>query len=140
MCHFFVDENGRRTGEHRTHYNHIGKLFCKCFTRNGHDYGEVKTFNDVGTLRHHYLKDGKGNEIATVIRYGKPAINTEGQLIEIAKEHGLPLLSELPKTEAEVTLWNLKHPDCPCLLSMTTPTKPTQVGIISRIKQWFSTP
>ena len=72
-------------------------------------------FNYSGNLAHHFIKDGRGKEIATATSYGTRAAHTEEQLIQIAKEHGLPLLSDLPKTEEEVTLWNLKWPDCPCL-------------------------
>ena len=70
-------------------------------------------FNDDGNLQHHFLRDGKSNELATVIFDGKPSEHTEEQLIEIAKEHNLPLFSDLPKTEAELTLWNLKYPHLP---------------------------
>ena len=112
--HYFVDENGNRRGEHR-YYHENGQLHWHCLKRSGVIYGEIKTFDEDGTLWYHYLKDGKGNDLACVIKFNKPSTHSEDQLIEIAKEHNLPLLSELPKAEAERTLWNLKHPDMPCL-------------------------
>ena len=112
--HCFVDDNGKKHGEYRDYYEN-GHLRWHYFTRNGRECGEVKWLNGKGTLNGHYLIDGKGNILATVIRYGKPSTHSEEQLIEIAKEHNLPLLSELPKTEEEVTLWNLKYPDLPLL-------------------------
>ena len=112
--HHFVDENGQSRGENRAYYDN-GQTWWRYFSRNGSDYGEVKEFNFDGTLQFHYLMDGRGNALASVIDEGDPATHTEEQLIEIAKEHGVPLLSDLPKTEAELTHWNLKHPDCPCL-------------------------
>ena len=112
--HYFVDENGNKGGEYQSFCDH-GQLNWHHFTHRGYDYGEVKTFNDDGTIFHHYLMDGKGNELADVIAHCKPSTHTEEQLIKIAKRHNLPPLSELPKTEAELTLWNLKWPDCPCL-------------------------
>ena len=112
--HYFVDENGNACGELRRYYEN-GQL-------NWHNlgdayvvYGEAKAFNSDGSLRHHYLEDSESNELASVIEHHKTSTHTEEQLIQIAKEHNLPLLSELPKTEAEVTHWNLKWPDCPCL-------------------------
>ena len=119
VSHYSIDENGYACGEHRS-YHHNGQLRWHHFSLSGYRYGEVKTFNSDGTPDHHNLKDGKGNELATVIRYGKPATHTEEQLIKIAKEHNLPLLSELPKTEAERTLWNLKHPAMSCLPNIST--------------------
>ena len=118
-CHFLEDENGRRTGEYRDYHDN-GQLWWNYFFRNKCVYGEIKIFNDNGTLYDHQLKDGKGNEIATVIEFNKPSTHTEEQLIQIAKEHNLPLISELPKTEAERTLWNLKYPDMPCLPNAST--------------------
>ena len=112
--HYFMDETGNKRGEHR-YYQKNGQLGWHSFSRSGYRYGEVKAFDDTGTVYHHYLMDGKCDEIATVIESGKVSTHTEEQLIEIAKEHNLPLLSELPKTEEEVTLWNLKWPDMPCL-------------------------
>ena len=112
--HYFVDDIRHMHSEFRR-YHKNGQIGCHYFRYHGYDYGEVKTFNGDGSLLQHYLKDGNGNELATVIENGKPATHTEEQLIEIAKEHGVPLLSDLPKTEAELTHWNLKHPDCPCL-------------------------
>ena len=112
--HYYEDENGHKCGECR-YYHEDGKLQRHYMIRVRFYYGEVKTLNTNGTLRHLYLKDGDGIELATVIEYDKPSTHTEEQLIQIAKEHNLPLLSELPKTEAERTLWNLKHPDLPLL-------------------------
>ena len=114
MRQYFLDENGNRRGEHR-YYHKNGKLSCHYFQYHDYDYGEVKQINDDGTIRHHYLTDGKDNELADVINCGNPATHTEEQLIEIAKEHNLPLLSDIPKTEAERTHWNLKWPDLPYL-------------------------
>ena len=111
---FSVDENGYRCGEFRR-YHENGQLNWHNLGDANYDYGESKVFNNDGTIRHHYLKDGNGNELATVIENVKPSTHTEEQLIEIAKEHNLPLLSELPKTEEGFTLWNLKWPDMPCL-------------------------
>ena len=113
-CHYLLVENGDRHGEYRE-YHENGKLSWHAFSHTGWHYGEVKMFNSDGILRNHYLIDGKGNELAVVIYYDESTTHSEGQLIEIAKEHNLPLLSEIPKAEAERTLWNLKHPDCPCL-------------------------
>ena len=110
FSHYFLDESGSRCGEYRRYYKN-GQLWWHSFSSKDRDCGDKKSFRSDGTLQHHYLKDGKGNEISTV----NPSIHTEEQLIEIAKEHNLPLLSELPKTEAELTHWNLKWPDCPCL-------------------------
>ena len=135
MRHYFVDESGHGFGEYRRYHGN-GQLCWHYFRCEGRYYGEVKAFNTGGTPHRHCLEDGKGNELATVVACGKPATNTEEQLIEIAKEHGLPLLSELPKSEAELTHWILKHPDIPLLPPVPTPSKPTQVGIINRIKQW----
>ena len=112
--HYFVDEDMHSCGECRD-YHMDGGLCCHYYRRNGYNYGEVKVFNENGTLRGHCLMDGRGYKLAIVIEYDKPASHSEEQLIEIAKEHNLPLLSELPKTEAELTHWNLKWPDCPCL-------------------------
>ena len=114
MFHHMIDETGNGYGEWR-YYHMNGQLYWHNFSRDDYDYGEVKKFNSDGTLFHHYLMDDKCNELATVVRGGHPSTHSEEQLIQIAKEHNLPLLSELPKTEAEVTLWNLKHPDLPCL-------------------------
>ena len=111
---YFVDENGKKCGEVRSLHGN-GQSCCCQFSLNGYDYGEAKEFDHDGTILHHYLMDGRGNALADVINCGKPSTHSEEQLIEIAKEHNLPLLSEIPKTEAEVTLWNLKYPDCPCL-------------------------
>ena len=112
--HYFIDESASICGEHRVYHDN-GQLWWHYFRTRWQIYGEIKRFNADGTLRYHYLKDSKGNELATVIDHYTPDTQSEEQLIEIAKEHNLPLLSELPKTEAEVTLWNLKWPDCPCL-------------------------
>ena len=112
--HYFVDESGSKHGEYRNYYRN-GQLRWHRISLNSLSYGEVKEFTYEGGLQYHYLMDGEENELATVIEHGRPATHTESQLIEIAKEHNLPLLSELPKTEAEVTLWNLKWPDFPCL-------------------------
>ena len=101
-------------GEYRW-YHENGQLERHYLRRSRVIFGEVKMFNTGGTLIHHCLKDGNSNVIADVIYCGNPSTHSEGQLIQIAKEHNLPLLSELPKTEEEVTLWNLKWPDCPCL-------------------------
>ena len=110
--HFFIDESGNKCGEYRSyHWNE--KVWRNCLYLNGRTYGEVKVFTEDGTLHHRYLMDDEENELATVIEFGKPDTYSEEQLIEIAKEHNLPLLSEIPKTEAEVTLWNLKYPDLP---------------------------
>ena len=112
--HYSVDENGNKRGESRG-YHANGQLWWRTIRLNYSDYGEAKIFVEDGTLYHHYLMDGNGKEIATVIQYGEESTHSEEELIEMAKEHGVPLLSELPKTEAEVTLWNLKYPDYPCL-------------------------
>ena len=112
--HYFLDESGKTCGENWS-YHESGQLKWHYINRNDKDYGEVKAFNSDGTLRHHCLKDGKGNKLATVIKYDMPSTHSEEQLIEIAKEHNLPLLSDLPKTEAERTHWNLKWPDLPLL-------------------------
>ena len=110
--HYFVDENGNKRGEYRS-YCKNGQLRWHYFSHIDYDYGELKMFNEDGTLYHHCLRDGKGNELANVIRYGKPSTHTEEQLIQIAKDNNLPPLSELPKTEAELTHWNLKWPELP---------------------------
>ena len=114
--HYFVDENGNIHGEVRT-YHENGQLEWHYLRRSRviFIFGEVKMFNTGGTLIHHCLKDVNSDVIADVIYCGNPSTHSEGQLIQIAKEHNLPLLSELPKTEAELTHWNLKYPDCPCL-------------------------
>ena len=112
--HYFVDENGKKCGEHRNYHNN-GQLDCHRFVFNRFTYGEMQVFNRDGTIHLHSLKDGKLNKLATVVACGKRSTHSEEQLIEIAKEHNLPLLSELPKTEEEVTHWNLKNPDFPCL-------------------------
>ena len=114
MRHFFEDENGYRFGERRV-YHMNGQLSWHYFSVKGSDYGEVKSFSVDGTTRYHYLIDGEGDEIASVVECNYPDTHSEEQLIQIAKEHNLPLLSELPKTEAELTLWNLKWPDLPLL-------------------------
>ena len=103
--HYFEDESGNRSGEYRS-YHWNGKIWRNCLYLRGCTYGDIKQFNSDGTIEAHCMMDGKGNMLAFV---------TEEQLIQIAKEHGLPLLSELPKTEEEVTHWNLKWPDLPCL-------------------------
>ena len=114
MYHRFICENYREFGEYMEYYR-SGQIAWHHFTINSRIYGEVKMFNDDGTLHQHHLRDDKSNTLATVVNQGQPAIHSEEQLIEIAKEHNLPLLSELPKSEAELTHWNLKYPDCPCL-------------------------
>ena len=114
MYHYSVDENDREFGEYRD-YHENGQLYWHNFMLNDCDCGEVKGFNDDGTLRYHYLIDSKGNTLANIVFDGKPYTHSEEELIEIAKEHNLPLLSELPKTEAERTHWNLKYPHLPCL-------------------------
>ena len=113
-CHFFEDENGNAYGEYRR-YHENGNLMSHSIRCNDRIYGDMKLFTDDGTLRHHCLMDGNGNELASVIEFQKPDTHSEEQLNEIAKEHDLPLVSELPKTESEVTLWHIKNPDCPCL-------------------------
>ena len=118
MWHTFEGECSKRQGENRD-YHENGQLWWHNFTINGLYHGEAKSFDGDGTLYHHFLKEGS-NILAAVNRYGKPATHTEEQLIQIAKEHNLPLLSELPKAEAEVTHWNLKNPDLPCLPITTT--------------------
>ena len=110
--HYIVDESDYRHGEYRD-YHENGQLSSHKFSLSGYRYGEVKAFTDDGTLSYHYLRDGKGNKLATVIEYCKPSTHSGAQLIEIAKEHNLPLLSDIPKTEAERTHWNLKWPDLP---------------------------
>ena len=117
--HYFVDENGNKRGEYRS-YCKNGKLRWHHFRCNDYGYGEAKWLNNDGTLYDHCLKDGKGNELATAIYKGQPSTHTEEQLIEIAKEHSLPLLTDIPKTETELTHWNLKHPDLPCLSNAST--------------------
>ena len=113
-CHYFVDENGDRHGEYRS-YHWNGSLRWHYFLVNQWRCGEVKDFYYDGTLCDHYLTDSNDNDLATVIQYGEESTHSEEELIEMAKEHGVPLLSELPKTEAELTHWNLKWPECPCL-------------------------
>ena len=112
--HYFLAENGDKHGECRTYYEN-GKLRSHEFSLSGYRYGEVKWFNKDGTLEHHYLVDGNSIRLAYVVSMAEPSTHSEEQLIQIAKEHGLPLLSELPKTEAELTHWNLKYPDIPCI-------------------------
>ena len=119
MYHYSVDENDREFGEYRD-YHENGQLYWHNFMLNDCDCGEVKGFNDDGTLRHYYLVDGKGKEIATVVACGFKSTHSEEELIQIAKEHSLPLLTDIPKTEAELTHWNLKHPDLPCLSNAST--------------------
>ena len=111
---YFLDESGKQWGEYRSYYGN-GQVLRHCFRLDDCACYEVKVLNDDGSLYHHYLNDGKGTELATVVEHGEPSIHSDEQLIEIAKEHNLPLLSELPKAEEEVTLWNIKHPDMPCL-------------------------
>ena len=111
-CHYFLDENGYRCGECRE-YHENGQLHWHLSIRSGVIFGEAKMYNSRGHLRHHYLMDGNGKEIAKVIFCGKSSTHSEEELIEIAKEHNLPLLSELPKTEDERTHWNLKWPELP---------------------------
>ena len=112
--HGFIDEAGDHGGEYRVYYQN-GQLRSHCFLQTNWRYGEVKVYDDDGELDYHYLEDGEGNELAVVVHSGHSGSHSEEELIQLAKEHGLPLLSELPKTEAEVTLWNLKYPECPCL-------------------------
>ena len=112
--HHYVNENHNAIGECRV-YRPNGQLWCHYFRCNNLDYGEMKIISDTGTLSEHYLFNGSGNRVAIVIQSGKSVHHTEEQLIQIAKERGLPLLSALPKTEEEVTLWNMKYPDFPCL-------------------------
>ena len=116
--HYFVDENHNEYGEFRSYYK-SGKLRWHYLNRSDAIFGEAKMFNEDGTLWNHYLVDGKGKgkvkEIANVIEFGKPDTHSEEELIQIAKDNNLPLLSELPKAEVERTLWYLKHPDMPCL-------------------------
>ena len=111
-CHYFMDENGNTCGEYRD-YHENGQLHWHFFMHSGIDCGELMLFNYNGTLHQHHLRDGKGNVLATVVNQGQPSTHTVEQLIEIAKEHNLPLLSELPKTEDERTHWNLKWPELP---------------------------
>ena len=112
--HHFVDEDGYRFGEYRQYFEN-GQLRYHYFKRKHLSCGEVKVLSITGTLLNHYLMDGEGNEIAVVIHRGRSYTHTEEELIQIAKEHNLPLISDLPKTEAELTLWNLKWPDLPFL-------------------------
>ena len=112
--HLFMNWNGTVHGEYRE-YHESGQLEWHYLKRSGVIFGEAKMFSSRGCLFHHYLVDGNGKEIATVISCGKSAIHTEEQLIQIGKEHNLPLLEDIPKTEEEVTLWNLKYPGIPCL-------------------------
>ena len=112
--HHLVDRNDDDCGECRIYHGN-GKLWWHKFSLSGCHYGEVKWFSKDGTLCDHYLVDSEGNELATVIENDKPSTHSEEELIQIAKDNNLPLLSELPKTEAELTHWNLKYPDFPCL-------------------------
>ena len=112
--HRLLDESGCKYGEYRR-YHENGQLFWHYFSSRNSSYGEVKVFNDEGALRYHFLKCSKGNVLASTTNDGKPDKHSEEQLIQIAKEHNLPLLSEMPNTEAERTLWNLKWPDLPLL-------------------------
>ena len=112
--HYWLNDSSIGFGEYRDYYAN-GQLWEHTFLSSGHRHGEVKIFNYDGTLFHHYLVDGDNKDLATVIFYGDPSTHTEEELIEIAKEHNLPLLSDIPKTEAELTHWNLKHPDMPFL-------------------------
>ena len=114
LRHHLVDESGGKHGEYRV-YHEDGQIWWHYFFSTDRKCGEVKAFKSDGILQHNFLMDGNGNELATVIFIGEPSEHTEEQLIEIAKEHNLPLLSELPKTEAERTHWNLKYPHLPCL-------------------------
>ena len=113
-CQYYEGKNGDECGECRE-YHENGQLEWQYLKRSGTAFGEVKSLDGDGTLYHHYLMDDEGGEIATVIEFGEPDTHSEEQLIEIAKEHNLPLLSDLPKTEAERTHWHLKFPDLPCL-------------------------
>ena len=113
-CHYFADENDDECGECRG-YHRNGQSWWHFFKRGGLLYGEVKWFSRDGVVLHHYLMGGEYNDLAIVIDDGRESTHTEEELIEIAKERGVPLLSELPKTEEEVTLWNLKYPGMPCL-------------------------
>ena len=112
--HFFIDESGNKCGEYRS-YHENGGLNSHYLKLRGSTYGEIMSFESDGTLYHNCLVDGKFFIIASVISYDKPSTHSEVQLIQIAKERGLPLLSELPKSEEGVTLWNLKWPDQPYL-------------------------
>ena len=109
LRHYSVGESGNKCGEFRGYYE-SGQLAQHSCRRAAHAKGEIKRFNRHGEVTSHYLMDGWGNRLATV-----NFTHSEEELIETAKEHNLPLLSELPKTEEEVTHWNLKWPDCPCL-------------------------
>ena len=113
-CHYYEDDSGNRCGEFRRYYEN-GHLRWQVLYHDDFTLGEVKTIGINGTLRQHYLQNGKGKMLASVIDCGNPNTHSEEQLIQIAKEHGLPLLSDLPKTEAELTHWNLKWPDLPLL-------------------------
>ena len=112
--HYLVNEKRSKIGEYRD-YDLSGQLRMHVFFRKDATFGETKVFDHCGELKRHYLIGSRVCHRVAVIENGKPATHSEEQLIEIAKEHNLPLLSELPKTEAEVTLWNLKYPDIPCL-------------------------
>ena len=112
--HYLEDENGNECGEYRE-YHENGQLLSHCFLQTNWRYGEVKVYDNGGELDYHYLEDGEGDELAVVVNSGHPGSHSAAELIEIAKEHNLPLLEDIPKTEAEVTLWNLKYPECPCL-------------------------
>ena len=112
--HVLLDDSAMAVGEQR-HYHEGGQSSWHFFRNGRKRLGEVKVFDCDGVVWFHYLTDDKGNDLASVIEHGEPHDHTEEQLIQIAKEHGLPLLSDLPKSEEEVTLWNLKWPDLPCL-------------------------
>ena len=76
---------------------------------------EHRVVDSAGSLSSGYADNLETGEVIRTVVDGKYISCSEEELIQIAKEHGLPLLSELPKTEEEVTLWKLKHPDMPVI-------------------------
>ena len=112
-CHYYEDENGFKCGEQRL-YRSDGSLWVHSLARDGISFGEQMSFGNDGEILERYLHFNC-KTMAKVISCGNPATHSEEELIEIAKEHNLPLLSELPKTDAELTHWNLKYPHLPCL-------------------------
>ena len=115
--HYLVDKNGRAIGEYCEYWESGQFCIHTFYGKSGYaTYGETKAFNPDGTIRYHFLLSTGRKELATVTSLMRPQRDTtEENLVKVANRHNLPLLSELPKTEAEVTLWNLKYPDCPCL-------------------------
>ena len=110
-----VDDCNLRHGLWLSFHAH-GGLRGASFASESLAHGEVIYVNSEFNVESNALvtKSDATTRLACSVSLWDVAVDsTHEQLIQIAKEHNLPLLSELPKTEEEVTLWNLKYPDLP---------------------------